>query len=65
MKIIASHKQKHQCKQIWSASPEKIFPLLCPVREMDWIPEWAPKLVISDSGVMEPGCIFIEPGTLI
>ena len=40
------------------AGPEEIFPLLCPVREYDWIDGWACEMVYSDSGVAENNCIF-------
>jgi hypothetical protein len=39
-----------------------VFPLLCPVRETEWVNGWDPELVLSHSGVAEPGCIFIMPG---
>jgi hypothetical protein len=47
-------------EEIWSmpAAPEKIFPLLCPVLEYDWIPFWRAQLIHSASGVAEKGCIF-------
>jgi len=45
------------------APPEKVFPLLCPVREGDWLPEWQYRLIYSDSGVAELGCVFTTPGT--
>lgn len=38
--------------------PEAIFPLLCPVREFDWIPSWECQLVYTESGVAEEGCVF-------
>jgi len=41
-----------------SAPPQAIFPLLCPVREYDWIDGWQGQLVYSDSGVAEDNCIF-------
>jgi hypothetical protein len=41
-----------------AAPPEAVFPLLCPVREYDWIPEWDCRLVYTESGVAEPGCVF-------
>jgi len=44
------------------ASADQVFPLLCPVREGEWVKDWRPKLVISESGVAEPGCIFVTPG---
>ncbi|MDQ2083989.1 hypothetical protein RA307_27705 [Xanthobacteraceae bacterium Astr-EGSB] len=40
------------------ADAEAVFPLLCPVREYDWIPDWECELIHSRSGVIEPGCIF-------
>jgi hypothetical protein len=45
-----------------TAPPAKVFPLLCPVREAEWVNDWRPKLVLSESGVAEPGCVFITPG---
>ena len=39
-------------------SPEKIFPLLCPVKEYDWIERWNCDLLYSERGVNELGCIF-------
>lgn len=40
------------------AGPERIFPLLCPVREYDWIPHWKCRLLYSESGVAEKDCVF-------
>ncbi len=63
MKIIQPVRKKHSCTQEWKGTRETIFPLLCPVKERDWIPDWDPKLVISNSGVMEPECLFVESST--
>ncbi len=41
------------------AEPEEVFPLLCPVREAEWVPGWDPLVVFTHSGVMEPDCIFL------
>jgi hypothetical protein len=44
-----------------SAPPERVFPLLCPVREEEWIPGWENEtyeLIFSKSGFNEEGCIF-------
>jgi hypothetical protein len=41
--------------------PETVFPLLCPVRESDWLEDWACDLVYTVSGVAEPGCVFTTP----
>ncbi len=44
------------------AEPEAIFPLLCPVREFDWIPAWDCDIVYTASGVAEEGCVFQTSG---
>ena len=41
-----------------AAPPERVFPLLCPVREAEWAAGWEPELVVSASGVAEPDCVF-------
>jgi hypothetical protein len=38
--------------------PADIYPLLCPVREYEWIDGWKCDMVKSESGVNEKGCIF-------
>jgi hypothetical protein len=39
-------------------SPKTIFPLLCPVREYEWIEQWQADLVYAESGVAELDCVF-------
>src|SRR5271170_7576269 len=51
----------HEYTQNNVAPPEKVFPLLCPVREADWVPGWEYRLIYSKSGVAEDGCVFITP----
>jgi hypothetical protein len=51
----------HQYVQTNSGSPEKVFPLLCPVREADWVPGWQYRLIYSKSGVVEADCVFATP----
>jgi hypothetical protein len=41
------------------AEPSKVFPLLCPVREADWLDGWDPLAVFSETGVAEVDCVFI------
>lgn len=41
------------------ASPERIFPLLCPVREYDWIDGWAGEVIYAQTGGAEKDCIFV------
>lgn len=40
------------------APPEEIFPLLCPVREFDWIPHWDCEVIYTESGIAERNCVF-------
>jgi hypothetical protein len=40
------------------AKPEVIFPLLCPVREYEWIEPWKCDLIYSETGFAEQDCIF-------
>ena len=40
------------------APPEAVFPLLCPVREVEWVDGWDPQVVYSRSGVVELDCVF-------
>lgn len=51
----------HQYTQTNQAPPDKVFCLLCPVREADWVPDWKYQLIYSQSGVAELGCIFTTP----
>jgi hypothetical protein len=39
-------------------TPERIFPLLCPTREFDWIEGWDCELIRTESGFAELDCIF-------
>jgi len=61
MSAFKSFRVAHEFIQTNLASPEKVFPLLCPVREADWIPGWQYDLIYSDSGVAELGCVFTTP----
>jgi hypothetical protein len=40
------------------ASPEQVFPLLCPEREKEWLPGWDARMIYSHSGVAERGAVF-------
>lgn len=56
-----SKRVTHEYIQTNNAPPEKVFPLLCPVREADWVPGWQYRLIYSQSGVAELGCVFTTP----
>lgn len=48
-------------RQTIHATPEKVFPLLCPVRESDWLDGWRYRMVFSESGLVEEGAVFSTP----
>ena len=58
MTAFNSSRVVHEYTQTNPASPDRVFPLLCPVREADWLPGWQYRLIYSDSGVAELGCVF-------
>ncbi len=59
MKVVAPKRVSRTYTQSLVGPPETVFPLLCPVREADWIADWDPLLVISNSGVAEKDCVFV------
>ena len=40
---------------------DQVFPLLCPVRELDWLDGWNYKMIHSNSGLIEKDCVFATP----
>jgi hypothetical protein len=64
MRICPPNRVSHTYRQRLQSTPEAVFPLLCPVREVDWANGWLPDLVISASGVAESDCVFVTPGDL-
>jgi len=68
MKITQPNRVARTYTQTLVAEPSKVFPLLCPVREADWIEGWDPLVVLSQSGVAEEDCVFLtqaSPGEAI
>ena len=63
MKITTPVRATRTYTQRLLADPAQVFPLLCPVREADWIEGWDPLLVISESGVAERDCVFVTTAT--
>jgi hypothetical protein len=58
MSSFRGQRVTHEFTQTNPATPDKVFPLLCPVREVEWVPGWNHQLIYSDSGVAELGCVF-------
>ncbi len=44
--------------QLNAGQPENVFPLLCPVRESEWLPHFKAKVIYSSTGISEDGAIF-------
>ena len=61
MSTFKARRVSHEYTQTNDGPPERVFPLLCPVREADWVPGWQYRLVYSESGVAEDGCVFTTP----
>jgi hypothetical protein len=51
-------KMTRRFTQHFLATPERVFPLLCPTREYEWIEPWECELLRSDSGFAEANCVF-------
>jgi hypothetical protein len=47
-----------QAVQHLNAPPEEVFPLLCPVREHEWLEGWQCEMIHTASGIAEKDCIF-------
>lgn len=55
-------KQKACCYiQSNKGSLDDVFPLLCPVREKDWLDGWNYTIIHSKSGLIEKDCVFTTP----
>ena len=59
VKIAEPNRVARSYTQSLVGRPEAVFPLLCPVREADWIPGWDPALVLSTTGLAERDCVFV------
>lgn len=47
----------------FNSSKEKLFSILCPAREADWIPGWTADIIYSESGYAEDMCVFTTDKT--
>jgi len=61
MDIRKPSRVRHTFTQQIIAPPEQVFPLMCPVREADWVPGWQVGHVLSESGGAEHDCMFTTP----
>jgi hypothetical protein len=58
MKPVLSERKTWRDAMQLDAPPARVFPLLCPVREYEWIEDWRCEVLHTQSGVAEEGCIF-------
>lgn len=63
MNVIEPVRASRSYTQRLVGTVEEVFPLLCPVREADWVDGWNPSLVVSSSGIAEPDCVFVTSAT--
>jgi len=48
-------------RQSIDAPPERVFRLVCPVREAEWLDGWQHTMIHSQSGLVEEGAVFSTP----
>ena len=48
----------HSYRQHLNGTADRVFPLICPVRETEWFHGFEYDMVYSKSGVAEPDCVF-------
>ncbi len=58
MTAFIAKKIKNRFVQHFHAPYSKVSPLLCPVREYEWIEPWQCEMLHSDSGFAEKNCVF-------
>jgi hypothetical protein len=62
MSVSTSLRLSHTHVMHLPSPPATVFPLLCPVREGEWLEGWEARMIHSASGLAEPGCLFTTPG---
>lgn len=58
MKKFAAERIVRTYTHHYEGPSSKVFPLLCPIREYDWIEGWNCEMIASESGFAENNCIF-------
>lgn len=58
---FSAERIKRSYRQTIMGTPEKVFPLLCPVRETEWLDGWRYTMIYSESGLVEEGAVFSTP----
>jgi hypothetical protein len=55
--VLSARLHRHYVQKI-RATPEEVFPLLCPEMEKAWLPGWQALMIHSASGLAERGAVF-------
>src|SRR5262245_3523831 len=60
MQPVDSGRVTRRYTQEIDGPPARVFPLLCPVREAEWLDGWSEgvEIIHSASGLAEEGCVF-------
>ena len=61
MRIEKPYRRKQTAVIDVAAAPDDLFALMCPVREYEWEPGWTTNIILTESGLVEEGCIFTTP----
>ncbi len=61
MKAFNARRRTYHYCQTNLAPPGRVFPLLCPAREAEWLDGWRHQMLYSESGAIEKGCVFSTP----
>lgn len=59
MAVFTASRDTQTATMNLNAPPALVFPLLCPVREYEWLPVWQCEMIYSVSGLAEDNCVFI------
>lgn len=58
MSRFLSKRVSREYVQMNAGQPDRVFPLLCPVRESEWLPHFKARVIYSSTGISEDGAIF-------
>ena len=47
MNIVKPNRVTRSYTQSLISEPDQVYPLLCPVREAEWVNGWHPRLVVT------------------
>lgn len=60
MRPVLGTRRVFEARYSLNHAPALVFPLLCPVREVDWIDGWSCEVLHTASGAAELDCVFLK-----